>query len=151
MNYTYHWIIPLIIIYHLDLSSERNALTCLLMTEYNHVMIHSRNDTYVSSIKILTRLTERNRPFFKTFFLPVRSHLRRTDGSDNKLVIEGSWTFFESSASVARDAITIPLPAPATLMDIYYRHRRWLLKRQLTPKEIEEISCKCCNKKLWSS
>lgn len=78
--------------------------------------------------------------FFKPFF--VRSHLCRADGPDNKLVIEGSWTFFESSASVARDAITIPLPAPATLMDIYYRHRKWLLKRQLTSREEEREKSK---------
>ena len=30
------------------------------------------------------------------------------DGTDNNLLIEGSWTFLESSACVARDAITIP-------------------------------------------
>lgn len=34
------------------------------------------------------------------------SHLQ--DGTDNNLLIEGSWTFLESSACVARDAITIP-------------------------------------------
>lgn len=28
--------------------------------------------------------------------------------ADNNLLIEGSWTFLESSACVARDAITIP-------------------------------------------
>lgn len=90
--------------------------------------------------------------FFLFSFVRISS---RADGSDNKLVIEGSWTFFESSASVARDAITIPLPAPATLMDIYYRHRRWLLKRQLTPRErskgsvINDAIKNCGNHKVY--
>ena len=38
----------------------------------------------------------------------IRTCTSLADGTDNNLLIEGSWTFLESSACVARDAITIP-------------------------------------------
>lgn len=73
--------------------------------------------------------------FFLRQPICVRIFGRRgaADGTDNNLLIEGSWTFLESSARVARDAITIP-PSRHDRINGYLlsSSKVWVLRRQLT-------------------